>query len=184
MARLLALANVAMADAGIAIWESKYFYEFWRPVAAIRESDPGTGGSDPGVVRRFRATATRDRSGRDFHAIGRAASNLNPPTSRRRSRLPSGHAGFGGALFETLKDFYARMRYPHLRLRRAQWVTKDADGRVRPSSHAASQRSQAAEENVRSDLSRHPLRLRQKPGDRAGTAGGDYVFHHAFVPVR
>ncbi|HEU0010479.1 MAG TPA: hypothetical protein VFT34_11745, partial [Verrucomicrobiae bacterium] len=30
-ARLLALVNVAMADAGMAVWESKYFYDYWRP---------------------------------------------------------------------------------------------------------------------------------------------------------
>src|SRR5207244_6679349 len=42
-ARLLALVNTAMADAGMAIWESKYFYQYWRPVAGIRESDAGTG---------------------------------------------------------------------------------------------------------------------------------------------
>ena len=39
LARLLALVNVAMADAGIACWESKFYYQFWRPVTAIRESD-------------------------------------------------------------------------------------------------------------------------------------------------
>src|SRR5262245_61390323 len=32
LARLLALVNVAMADAGIAIWESKFYDQFWRPV--------------------------------------------------------------------------------------------------------------------------------------------------------
>jgi hypothetical protein len=32
LVRLLALVNTAMADAGIAIWESKYYYNFWRPV--------------------------------------------------------------------------------------------------------------------------------------------------------
>ncbi|MEO5823237.1 MAG: chloroperoxidase [Vicinamibacteraceae bacterium] len=47
-ARLFALANVAMSDAGIAIWESKYFYKLWRPVTAIREADPGTGPSGVG----------------------------------------------------------------------------------------------------------------------------------------
>src|SRR5581483_7970280 len=35
-ARLLALANLAMADAGIAIWNGKYTYHFWRPVTGIR----------------------------------------------------------------------------------------------------------------------------------------------------
>jgi len=48
LTRLLALVNTAMADAGIAIWESKYFYELWRPVAGIRESDANPALSLPG----------------------------------------------------------------------------------------------------------------------------------------
>jgi hypothetical protein len=35
-ARLFALLNVAMADAAISCWDSKYFYEQWRPITAIR----------------------------------------------------------------------------------------------------------------------------------------------------
>jgi hypothetical protein len=35
-ARLFALLNIAIADAGIACWDAKYFYSFWRPVTAIR----------------------------------------------------------------------------------------------------------------------------------------------------
>lgn len=35
-ARLFALLNVAVADAISACWESKYLYEFWRPITAIR----------------------------------------------------------------------------------------------------------------------------------------------------
>ena len=35
-ARLFALVNVAMADAVIACWDSKYFYVFWRPITAIQ----------------------------------------------------------------------------------------------------------------------------------------------------
>ena len=38
-ARLFALANLAAADAAIAIWDSKYFYNFWRPVTAIASGD-------------------------------------------------------------------------------------------------------------------------------------------------
>lgn len=38
-ARLFALANLAMADALIACWDSKLHYSFWRPVTAIREAD-------------------------------------------------------------------------------------------------------------------------------------------------
>jgi hypothetical protein len=35
-ARLLALLNVAMADAVIACWDAKYTFVFWRPITAIR----------------------------------------------------------------------------------------------------------------------------------------------------
>src|SRR5262249_54339779 len=35
-ARTFALLNMAMADAYIAGWDSKYHYNFWRPVTAIR----------------------------------------------------------------------------------------------------------------------------------------------------
>jgi membrane-associated phospholipid phosphatase len=38
-ARLFALLNVSMADAGIACWDSKYRYVFWRPITAIRSGD-------------------------------------------------------------------------------------------------------------------------------------------------
>jgi len=38
-ARLFALLNIAMADAGIVSWDAKYAYNFWRPVTAIREAD-------------------------------------------------------------------------------------------------------------------------------------------------
>jgi hypothetical protein len=40
-ARLLAQVNIALADATIAIWYAKSYYNFWRPVTAIRAtSDP------------------------------------------------------------------------------------------------------------------------------------------------
>jgi hypothetical protein len=38
-ARLFALLNMAMADTAIAVFEAKYFYNFWRPVTAIRAGD-------------------------------------------------------------------------------------------------------------------------------------------------
>jgi len=49
--RLLALINLAAADAAIAVWDSKYYFNFWRPITAIREGEndlnPQTVG-DPG----------------------------------------------------------------------------------------------------------------------------------------
>ena len=38
-ARLFALLNITMADAGILCWDAKYTYDFWRPVTAIRAAD-------------------------------------------------------------------------------------------------------------------------------------------------
>ena len=45
-ARLFALANLATADAVISCWETKYHFNFWRPITAIQLGDtdgnPGT----------------------------------------------------------------------------------------------------------------------------------------------
>lgn len=38
-ARLFALLNVTLADTCIVIWNTKYHYNFWRPVTAIRRAD-------------------------------------------------------------------------------------------------------------------------------------------------
>jgi len=38
-ARLLAVTAQAIDDALIAVWDGKYFYNFWRPVTAIRNGD-------------------------------------------------------------------------------------------------------------------------------------------------
>jgi hypothetical protein len=65
LARLLALVNVALADAGIAVWESKYHYEYWRPVTGIREADAGTGPIGAG-------DGNPARRGYDLHAARRA----------------------------------------------------------------------------------------------------------------
>jgi hypothetical protein len=37
-ARVLALLNLAVADAAIGCWQAKYTYQFWRPITAIQEA--------------------------------------------------------------------------------------------------------------------------------------------------
>ena len=101
LARLLVLVNVSMADAGIAIWESKFFYQVWRPVTGIRESDLGTGPSGNGDDN---ALTIGDPT---FTPLGAPASNLTGPNfTPPFPAYPSGHAGFGGALFQTLRRYY------------------------------------------------------------------------------
>jgi hypothetical protein len=47
-ARLLALENLAAADAGITTWNDKYHYSFWRPFQAIRRAaDDGNPATSP-----------------------------------------------------------------------------------------------------------------------------------------
>ena len=38
-ARLFALLDIGLADAGIAAWDAKYTYNFWRPITAIQNAD-------------------------------------------------------------------------------------------------------------------------------------------------
>src|SRR5438552_10507360 len=98
LARLLALVNVAMADAGIAIWDSKYYYNVWRPITGIRESETGTGPTGAG-------DANPDTIGDPtWSPLGAPASNLQGPNfTPPFPAYPSGHAGFGGAFFQTLR---------------------------------------------------------------------------------
>ncbi|QDU19420.1 vanadium-dependent haloperoxidase [Urbifossiella limnaea] len=39
-ARLFAVLNAAMADAAVVCWDCKYRFDVWRPVTAVRETDP------------------------------------------------------------------------------------------------------------------------------------------------
>ena len=52
-ARLFALLNMAMADGYISSFDTKYLYNFWRPITAIRAADtdgnPATTRVDPGM---------------------------------------------------------------------------------------------------------------------------------------
>ncbi|QLE56855.1 Ig-like domain-containing protein [Nostoc sp. TCL26-01] len=38
-ARIFALLDISIADAGIAAWDAKYHYNFWRPITAIQKGD-------------------------------------------------------------------------------------------------------------------------------------------------
>jgi hypothetical protein len=181
MARLLALANVAMADTGIAVWESKYYYDFWRPVTGIRESDPGTGPTGAG-------DGNPDTAGDvEYVPLCAPASNLGgknftPPFPA----YPSGHAGFGGALFQTLRNFYGTDAIPFTFVSdELDGVTTDDKGNVRPLRPRSFQTlSQAEEENGQSRiyLGIH-WSFDKTEGIAQGRRVADYVFQYAFRPV-
>lgn len=148
-ARLLALLHVAMADAGIAIWESKYHYQYWRPVTGIREAEAGTG---PTGLGDGNPRTTGDTT---FSPLGAPASNLQGPNfTPPFPAYPSGHAGFGGALFQILRRFYGTDRIPFTFVSdELNGVTVDNQGNVRPlAPRTFRSLSQAEEENGQSRI--------------------------------
>lgn len=181
-ARLLALANVAMADAGIAIWESKYYYQLWRPVTGVREADPGFG---PTGLGDGNPDTLCDPT---FSPLGAPASNLTGPNfTPPFPAYPSGHAGFGGALFQTLRSFFGTDDIAFTFVSdELNGVTVDNDGNVRPLiPRSFSSLSQAEEENGQSRiyLGIH-WRFDKTEGIAQGRRVADHVFTHTFTPLK
>ena len=180
-ARLLALVNVAMADAGTTIWESKYHYDFWRPITGIRESDRGTGPT-------HRGDGNPDTIGdRRFMPLGAPASNLTGPNfTPPFPAYPSGHAGFGGTIFQIMRRFYGTDNVAFTFVSdEFNGQTRDHDGNIRPfRPRSFSNLSQAEEENGQSRiyLGIH-WSFDKTEGIAQGRRVGDYVFDHAFRPT-
>jgi Vanadium chloroperoxidase N-terminal domain/PAP2 superfamily len=120
-ARLFALLNTAMADAGILAWDQKYIWDFWRPVVGIREHDSSMGPAGTGnnninnncqpdwlplgaqatnsMLMSFTPSYPMYPYG---HTIVGKAKNFTPPFPA----YPSGHATFGAAAFHITRRFY------------------------------------------------------------------------------
>jgi hypothetical protein len=98
-ARLFAMENLAAADAAIGCWNDKYYWQFWRPITAIREADtdgnPDTQ-ADPTWLPLF-DPATPVCSGLPL---------VTPPFPDH----PSGHACGTSAFVHTLKNFFGTDR--------------------------------------------------------------------------
>ena len=96
-ARLFALASTSIADAGITAWDSKFKYDLWRPISGIRRADED---GNPATV-----------ADPDWEPLG-APGGTAPDGSAIDDFTPpfptyvSGHASFGGALFQSLTNFF------------------------------------------------------------------------------
>jgi hypothetical protein len=179
LARLFALANVAMADTGIATWNDKWRYDFWRPVTAIREADEGTGPTGLGDGN------PRTHGDPNWTPLGAQASNThNPDFTPPFPAYPSGHASFGGALFQTLRRFYGTDRITFTVVS-DEWngITRDNAGWVRPyKPRTFSTLSQAELEN---GVSRIYLGVHWQfnlEGIVQGNSIANYVYDHGLVP--
>lgn len=167
-ARLFALVNLAMADAGIYCWDVKYKDVFWRPVLGIRRADEDNNAA---------TEADPDWSPLGAPASNQSGNNFTPPFPA----YTSGHATFGGAVFRTLERFYRRDRLQFTFVSdEMNGVTTDWAGNVRPLRPRTFERlSDAAIENARSRiyLGVH-WQFDADEGLRSGYAIADYVFEN------
>lgn len=125
-ARLLALCNLAMADAATVCWQAKYRYQIWRPVIGIPNAlyrpdrDWRPFGSPRTNPRQFalgsdarRLTAVSMLGGGESDWSGEPANDTLPYNracfTPNFPSYPSGHATFGSACFNVLK----RVRAEH-----------------------------------------------------------------------
>ena len=103
------------------------------------------------------------------------ATSIGPNFTPPFPAYPSGHAGFGGALFQILRRFYGTDRIPFTFVSdEFNGVTLDNEGHVRPlmpRSFSSLSRGRGGE-RPEPHLSRDPLGLRQDRGHRPGPAGG------------
>jgi len=98
-ARLFAMENLAAADAQIGCWNDKYYWQFWRPITAIREADtdgnPATQ-ADPTWLPLFDPTTP----------VCNPPLLFTPPFPDH----PSGHACATSAFVHTLQNFFGTDR--------------------------------------------------------------------------
>jgi hypothetical protein len=94
-ARLFAMENLAAADAAIGCWNDKYYWQFWRPITAIREADtdgnPATE-ADPTWLPLFDPATL----------VCNLPALVTPPFPDH----PSGHSCTSSAIVHTLQNFF------------------------------------------------------------------------------
>lgn len=149
-ARLFALVNAAMADAGILAWENKYDHDFWRPVVGLREYDTSMG---PATTTPGQNLSDDQDAG--WLPLGAPASNAlnaeyatkvhgpypcnesNPGVVKNFTpnfpAYPSGHATFGAAALHSTRLFFkvpAGDRQADDLLKKVGFVSEEFNGKT------------------------------------------------------
>lgn len=153
---LYALSALALADAGIAAWDSKFDspINLWRPVSAIKATGGANATWEP---------LSADRSGAPFTPCFPA--------------WTSGHANFTAAWASAMKHFFGRDK--------VSFIAHSEDPHTIEAYRRMDSFSQVAEEGEFSRLwlGVH-FRWDAEDGRAIGTGVGDYVFGHALRPTR
>jgi membrane-associated phospholipid phosphatase len=152
-AHLFALLNVAMADAGIACWDAKYRYVFWRPITAIREGElDGNSATDPDPTW---------TPWLDFFKTGTPA----------HPEYPSGHSTVSGAAATILASKFGDNT--------PVTVTSDVRPGTRSFSSFSAVTAEIADARVFGGIH---FRISCIRGNALGKAVARYVLHHAMRP--
>ena len=174
-ARMFALINIAMADAGIVCWDIKYGDDFWRPILGIRNANLD------GNSRTIQDDVWTPLGAPSSNNVG--ANNFTPPFPA----YTSGHASFGAALFGILERFYGTDKIAfEFTSDELNGETTDNLGNVRPlSPRSFPSLSAAAIENARSRiyLGIH-WQFDAAEGVASGYAIAKDVFDNVLQPLR
>ncbi len=172
-ARMLALINTSMADAAIAAWDSKWHYQFWRPVTAVRSAD--------------QAGNTAVKPDPAWYPLGGQATNTRGPNfTPPFPAYVSGHATIGGALFQILRHYYPDATPFAFISDEWNGLNKDINGTTRPLRPLEfSSLTDAERQNAESRvwLGVH-WQFDADQGIIMGNKVGDWVWGHAFQPAK
>jgi PAP2 superfamily len=153
-ARLLALAAFAAADSQITVYDSKYHFNFWRPVTAIREGD----------------------------ADGNARTAGDPLWEPLVGTPPyqdysSGANCLAGAITTVLQLYFGTDEFEY------QVFTTSALATINPRNYTSFSQAQREMVDVRVWQGIH-FRFADEIGMRQGSRVGHWTFHKALRPVR
>jgi hypothetical protein len=160
-ARLFALVNMAQADAGISAWETKFTYDLWRPITAIRRgTEDGNDATEPDP---------------NWEPLGAPGFGNAPDFTPPFPAYVSGHATFGAAVYRVLADFYGndKMKFT--------LYSDEMQGITRNFTHF----SQAAAENARSRIYMGVhWSFDDTYGQEMGVQVADYIVHGVLEPLK
>jgi len=163
-ARMLAMTNLAAADAAIGCWREKYRWSFWRPITAMREAD--TDGNPA-------TTADKDWLPL-FDPSTPVAAGAPPLVTPPHPDNPSGHLCATASIVRTLQHFFGSDRVP-LTLHSNESGTTRQFARLSDVLHEVM--------NARVWAGIH-FRTADVQGARLGKAVARYEHRHYFQPAR
>lgn len=152
-ARMYALTETAMADAQIACWDSKYFYNFWRPITAIRLGD---------------------QDGNPATAVDPAWQPLIDTPNF--PEYPSGHADISAAVSHALRLFFGTDELSF------QMTTTNALAPQKTRSYTRFSEAEREVINARVYVGIH-YRNSDNTAAAQGRRVANWVFRHDFLPV-